>query len=413
MSTEPLPVDVAEVLDQLRESVRQQQPAGAATPGAQSARWRRWELLFDKVQRTEEVNPHLPIAWPEWPRGLLPKAAAMAQKVVRRLLRWYINPIVEQQNAYNQALTEALGELIAQIKLGAEQSKRLDDEIRTNIARMGVLNQRLRRLERTGPAAVVADGGGPAAPATADHGLDYLMLELKYRGAPELIKERQAIYLPEFAGRRAVLDIGCGRGEFVELLRENGVNARGIDLDPDAVVYCQERGLPVTETDATVYLRSLEDGALDGIFMAQVAEHLAPATLQALLSLAFAKLEPGGILVTETVNPLCIYALVNHYLIDPSHVRPLHPELFKFMVESAGFGRTEVRYLSPTPDEIRLHHQAMPASAAGEERERIALANRNTDKLNSILFGYQDYAIVATRLAGDITIQDSTAGNDG
>jgi hypothetical protein len=146
--------------------------------------------------------------------------------------------------------------------------------------------------------------------------------------------------------------------------------------------------------------------------MAQVAEHLTPATLQALLSLAFAKLEPGGLLVAETVNPLCVYALVNHYLIDPSHVRPIHPELFKFMAESAGFGRTRIRYQSPTPETIRLQHQALPPDAPAEEVERIALMNENTAKLNNLLFGYQDYAIVATRLPGDLALQESREGND-
>jgi 2-polyprenyl-3-methyl-5-hydroxy-6-metoxy-1,4-benzoquinol methylase len=419
MNAEPSSVDVAEILEQLRESVRQQQPTGALSAREQPARWRRWELLFDKVQRAGQVNPHLPIAWPEWPRGLLPKALALLQKIVRRFLRWYINPIVEQQNTYNQAVIDALGELVGQVKLAAEQSNRLDDEVRASLTRTAVLNQRLRRLEQkpgsvpmATPTAEISGTKPPGEPAD-DPGLDYFMLELRYRGAPELIRERQAAYLPEFAGRRAVLDIGCGRGEFVEMLREKGVDARGIDLDPDAVAYCQERGLPVTQAEATIYLNGLQDGALDGIFMAQVAEHLAPSTLQRVLTLASAKMRPGGILVAETVNPLCLYALVNHYLIDPSHVRPLHPELFKFMIESAGFGQAEVRYLSPTPDEIRLHHQAVPPDAASAERERIALTNRNTDKLNSLLFGYQDYAVLAIRPPRDPWFQESREGDDG
>jgi O-antigen chain-terminating methyltransferase len=197
------------------------------------------------------------------------------------------------------------------------------------------------------------------------------------------------------------------------MLRENGVDARGIDLDLDSVIYCQERGLPVTEAEATAYLTGLEDGALDGIFMAQVAEHLTTLTLQTLLSLAFAKLEPGGMLVLETVNPLCLYSLVNHYLIDPSHIRPLHPELLRFMVESAGFGRVQVRYLSPTPDEIRLHHHMLSPNASAAEQERITLMNRNIDRLNDLLFGYQDYALLATRPPRDPLLQEYTEGDDG
>jgi O-antigen chain-terminating methyltransferase len=215
------------------------------------------------------------------------------------------------------------------------------------------------------------------------------------------------------AGRRAVLDIGCGRGEFVELLRENGVEAWGIDLDPDAVAYCRERGLPVEQAEATAYLRGLDDGALDGIFMAQVAEHLTPAVLQTLLRLAFARLEPSGIIVIETVNPLCVYALVNHYLIDPSHVRPLHPELLSFMVESAGFGPVEVRHLSPTPDNIRLHYHPTPVGASAAEQEHITLMNQNIERVNHLLFGYQDYAVLATRPSSVPSLEEKADGDDG
>jgi 2-polyprenyl-3-methyl-5-hydroxy-6-metoxy-1,4-benzoquinol methylase len=372
MSAEPSSDDVAEILEQLRESVREQRGQGSADAlfaAVQSVGGAQWKPLLNKLEETQQVNPHLPIAWPEWPPGIVPKAVALIQKVTRRLLRWYINPIVEQQNIFNQMVTETLSEtlseLTAQVELtydyanrveerqkafhqeATERDNQLEDELRMITSRAGLLSQRLRRLEQQPGTISTATAGAEAAATGApgestlvSEGPDYFMLELKYRGAPELIKERQAIYVPYFEGRRAVLDIGCGRGEFVELLREKGIEARGIDLDADAVAYCQERGLPVTEAEATAYLRGLKDGALDGIFMAQVAEHLTPATLQTLLSLAFAKLAPGGVLVAETINPLCIYALVNHYLIDPSHVRPLHPELLKFMVESAGFSRT-------------------------------------------------------------------------
>jgi O-antigen chain-terminating methyltransferase len=418
MSGKSSSIDVAEVLDQLRESVRQQQPSGAISSGTEPDQWRRWELLFDRVERAKEVNPHLPIAWPEWPRGLVPKAVAAVQKVVRRLLRWYINPLVEQQNVYNEGVTEALVELIAQIKLGVEQRNRLDDEIRATLTRTGVLNQRMRRLEErpgSGPAPMgeYTDGGGATPVPAGDGGLDYFMLELKHRGSPEFVKERQAVYLPYLAGRRAVLDIGCGRGEFVELLRENGVEARGIDLDPDAVIYCQERGLPVEQAEATAYLRRLDDGALDGVYMAQVAEHLTPTVLQTLLRLAFRKLEPGGIVVIETVNPLCVYALVNHYLIDPSHVRPLHPELLSFMVESVGFGQAKIRHLSPTPDDIRLHHHPTPAGSSVADQERITLMNQNVERVNHLLFGYQDYAVLATRPPRVPSLEELAEGDDG
>ena len=147
-----------------------------------------------------------------------------------------------------------------------------------------------------------------------------------------------------------VLDIGCGRGEFLELLAGAGVSARGIDLNHEMAETCRARGLDVTEADAVGYLSALPDGSLGGLFAAQVVEHLQPAYLLAFLELAFHKLRPGGRLVLETLNPACWVAFFESYIRDITHVWPLHPETLQYLVVASGFTSADIEYRSPVAD---------------------------------------------------------------
>ena len=122
----------------------------------------------------------------------------------------------------------------------------------------------------------------------------YVGFEDRFRGSRDAIRERLESYLPLFEGRGRVLDVGCGRGEFLDLLTSRGITARGIDLNHEMAEACRARGLDVTEADAVGYLSTLEDRSLGGIFSAQVVEHLEPAYLLRFLELAFHKLRPGG-----------------------------------------------------------------------------------------------------------------------
>ncbi|MBI4496780.1 MAG: class I SAM-dependent methyltransferase [Chloroflexi bacterium] len=237
---------------------------------------------------------------------------------------------------------------------------------------------------------------GPAAPAVPRPEIDYYRFELRFRGTPDQIREHQRQYVPYFAGAADVLDIGCGRGEFLELLREAGVSCRGVDLDRDMVAACHEKGLEVVEADALAYLRAQEDGSLGGAFTAQLVEHLEPGTLVALIDLLGRKLRPGAPVVIETINPLCLLAANSHFLLDLSHVRLVHPETLKFLLEGAGFSALDVRYTSPVPEEVQL--EGMPSPGDGGPLDALCrVHNRNMQKINGFLYGYQDYAVVGLR----------------
>ena len=225
---------------------------------------------------------------------------------------------------------------------------------------------------------------------------NYFIFEERFRGSREDIKRRQMSFLPYFEKCSHVLDIGCGRGEFLEILRDNNIAGIGVDLDGDMIAYCRSRQLNVTQSDAISYLEKLEDKSLDGIFIDQVVEHLEPNYLFRLLALCYQKLKYGYYLVIETVNPLSFVSFVNFY-IDMTHKRPVHPETLQFLMNVAGFRESEKKFFSPVSDEGRLKKIAITAGLDENARNSFDLYNQNIEKLNTVLFGPQDYAIIGKK----------------
>jgi len=223
----------------------------------------------------------------------------------------------------------------------------------------------------------------------------YVGFEDQFRGSREAIRARLESYLPFFAGASDVLDVGCGRGEFLELLQGAGIQARGIDLNHEMAELCRSRGLDVTEADAVSYLVAQPDGSLGGLFAAQVVEHLKPEYLLRLLELAALKLRPGARLVLETLNPACWVAFFESYIRDITHVWPLHPETLKYLVLASGFSRAELEYRTPVPPQDRLQTIASAGNVDGAEL--VDAFNANVEKLNSRLFTYLDYAVIGVR----------------
>jgi O-antigen chain-terminating methyltransferase len=229
--------------------------------------------------------------------------------------------------------------------------------------------------------------GGESLPTTE---FDYPHFEDLYRGSDKEVRERQAEYLPLFAGQALVLDVACGRGEFLALLREKGIEARGVDLDPDMVARCREQQLDVMQADAFGYLESLPDDSLGGIFCAQFVEHLPAPGYVRLVRLAHRKLRSGGVLVLETPNPECLATLSQSFFLDPTHVQPIPSGQLRFFMEEAGFTRITIRHVSPVqpllPD-LPLWPESDASPAAQDW-------NREARRFNEKYFGYQDYALI-------------------
>jgi O-antigen chain-terminating methyltransferase len=151
---------------------------------------------------------------------------------------------------------------------------------------------------------------------------DYYEFAQSFRGTRADIRTRQLAYLPLFLEKENVLDLGCGRGEFVELLSERGVHVTGVERNQRMFDYCRGRNLHVVHGDLFDFLEGLPDASIDGVFAAQVVEHLHPEETLRLIELWKRKLQPSGIVVAETINPHCPFALGN-FCLDPTHIRPV------------------------------------------------------------------------------------------
>jgi glycosyltransferase involved in cell wall biosynthesis/SAM-dependent methyltransferase len=163
-----------------------------------------------------------------------------------------------------------------------------------------------------------------------------------FRGPEELIRDRQGVYADLVKGFGPVLDAGCGRGEFLDLLREAGIERLGIDCEAEMVERCHEKGHEeVEQADLVEYLRGLSKRSLGTVFSAQVIEHLELDELQAFLDLGLTRLRPGGLFIAETVNPHSAGAL-KAFWVDPTHRQPLFPETMLAFCQLAGFASAHV-----------------------------------------------------------------------
>jgi SAM-dependent methyltransferase len=250
------------------------------------------------------------------------------------------------------------------------------------------LNPRLARLER----AVRARGTPQPAQATelppvpSGASFDYLAFEARFR-PEESVVERQQAYVDELRSERRVVDLGAGRGELVKLLTEAGVPAYAVEIEPDFVELMRDEGLEVVDQDAIAHLRGLDDGQLGGIVASHLVEHLSALAVSELVALAADKLAEGGVLIMETPNPESVVAGSINFHRDLTHKRPIHPDTLAFLCESGGFSQVEIRRLSPVPDGERL-------PMTGDEK-----IDEVVTQLNELLYGFQDYAIVARKSA--------------
>ena len=312
-----------------------------------------------------------------------------------RLLNQLVGDYRYRVNNLEQQLVKMTEEQRAQQDRSEALSRRFADlvqEIRAQKISVEDLLAGLRSGKRAG-------GAGPAMPEEGAERLrafEYLLFENRHRGAEAEIQARQRTYLPYFKNSGPVLDIGCGRGEFLELLKGAGIAAQGVDLNPEMVQVAQQKGVEVIQGDGLEHLRKLPDRELGGIFLSQVIEHLGPENLRELVRTAFLKLAPGGVLLAETVNPQCLTTFSGAFYVDLSHQNPIHPEAAHFLWESVGFRQVNILYVSPYPPEMLLKEMVRRDDESYED-ETARVLNENVRRLNDLLYGYQDYAVIGIK----------------
>ena len=237
-------------------------------------------------------------------------------------------------------------------------------------------------------AGAAAAGGDDASGLRAWFGWDEF--ERAFRGDQETVRDRYRDLAARFEGCAPVLDIGFGRGEFLDLLRDLGVAASGIEVDAALVHAAAARGLDVRLADAGAHLASLPDGKLGGLSALQVVEHLSPQGYVDFAREAARVVRPGGLVVIDSPNPSSFYVYAHAFYLDPTHTRPVHPLFLLFLFDRAGFEKVELEWRSPPPAAALL--QPVPGDDA------LARAvNENIERLNAVLYGPQDFAIIARR----------------
>jgi SAM-dependent methyltransferase len=351
-------------------------------------------------------------------RGLLGRLLVGCKRLLRPLVKVPQNDLWERQRTFNLILLEQLERLEearADHLRRIEYQEALDSEgiheiMRHNDALFARADQKLDRYRREARDLLGSLGAALAAvephPEVAvdtiaraheEHG--YLELERRYRGTEEEIRERIAAYLPYLNDAQEgspVLDLGCGRGEALALLRDHGIAGRGVDSSARMVQLCRDRGLAAEEGDLFEVLAGVPEGSLGGVMSFHVVEHLAAGALDRLVRLAYRALRLGGVLILETPNPLSVVVAARNFWLDPTHVRPVHPESLKLMFELAGFEPVERLDLRPFPASERLPE--IDLAKLPEEQRRLAdQVNRLRDRLDELLFGYQDFGMVGRK----------------
>ncbi len=269
------------------------------------------------------------------------------------------------------------------------EDRQINDSIYTKgeLSYFGIL---VRRCLEALPLKNGAPADGPVSSqidAEERHALDslYLTFENQFRGSRSAIKERVRFYLPAVrevaAGTpaRPILDLGCGRGEWLELLGEEGLETHGVDLNRMMVAECAERGLNVTGADALEYLRSLADASQGAVTGFHIIEHLPLETLVALIAETRRVLHPGGLAIFESPNCKNLMVGASNFNIDPTHRNPVYPETARFMLSAHGFERLEIAYLSPV------------------DTSAVADVETVHPIMRELLYGPQDFAVLGRK----------------
>lgn len=357
-------------------------------------------------------------------RGLAGRLLVLAKRLLRPLVRLPQNDLWERQRTFNLILIERLAraqeveydvrrrldylealnaegvrELMAHNDaLFARADQKVDRYRREARDLLGSLGAALATLKEAGPTLEAVEN---VDRAHQEHG--YFELERRYRGTEEEIRERIAAYLPYLAripSGAPVLDLGCGRGEALALLRDQGMAARGVDGNARMVAQCLERGLAVEEGDLFEVLAAAPEGSLGGVVSFHVIEHLPLPALDRLVHLAYRSLAPGGVLILETPNPLSLIVAARNFWLDPTHLRPVHPESLRLAFELAGFDPVERLDLRPFLPADRLPEIDL-ATVPAEQQPLADQVNRLRDRLDELIFGYQDYGLIGTRPTAD------------
>ncbi|MBO0727617.1 MAG: class I SAM-dependent methyltransferase [Acidimicrobiaceae bacterium] len=396
-------VDADSLLAEIQRDVERKKEAGLYPPALMAE----LELLHDPLEwsldglvRSAKLEQEPRLASHH---RIVGGASVLAKRFLRRGARWYTRWLVDQLFSFSGAVVQ----MSAALKERSEEQQSATEELRAEfVAERARVRHQIMRINRRLEPLLQAEASGPAPPTSARNGRTDSMLQSqgglagidlvdfrdRVRPRAETVR-RQSLYLDFF--RRSpghVLDLGCGSGDFLALLRQAGIDAHGVDANPDMVARCQEMGLEVALEDPLAHLARLPSGTLGGVCAAGVVEHLEPAAVVRLFQLAAEVLGEGGVFVVETLNPQSVATLTSAAFADLLPARPIDPRVLTYLAESSGFRDIELRYLESQND--RLPAPSPPAD--GESIDSVlGEMIENLRRIDSVLFGAIDLALIA------------------
>ncbi len=333
-----------------------------------------------KVPFTHRLRSALYLLSPRARRDELGKIAAIRDDLA--LLRSH----VAKMDADQSQLAMSVNHVLLDVGPSLAEVRRLRAEDRAELTSLLALLRSEKRPEA---------GTGESLPLATVEALDtaafYEGFEARFRGSRESVRDKLAMYIDDVAelrhGQAPLLDIGPGRCEWLELLKEHDIPAFGVDTNQRFVATGEELGLDVRLGDALAIIRELPDGALGAITAFQVIEHIPSEALFDLAGQALRVLRPGGTLILETPNPLNLMVGSAQFWIDPSHIRPVHPQFLEYLCINRGFTDVQLRFAHPSDG--RQFDVGSSGNHTSDELRRLAEA------LNHLLFDAMDYAVLA------------------
>ncbi|HJF41457.1 MAG TPA: class I SAM-dependent methyltransferase [[Clostridium] spiroforme] len=308
-------------------------------------------------------------------RKYIGKTIIFIKKAVRKLITifggWYIFPVLEQQTKYNAELIKTVGSLRKLVYQMQEEMQTLKEDI-NYLKNLLNINYDYREIK---------DGLK----------IDYFGFENQYRGPREMVLKNQEHFVDYYRNKRGIiLDIGCGRGEFLEVMKSNGIPAVGVDMYEPFVKFNKEIGLDARLEDGITHLMNLADDSVGGVFMSHVVEHLNSDYILKLIPLAYQKMEKGAYFILQTPNPESLFTFIDFY-IDIEHRKPVHFKTLEFFFKQAGF--SEVKRFDPPETKFK----EVVTYIDGENLKNVQAFNNGMGNLNQYLTGYQDYVLIAKK----------------
>jgi len=386
-------IDVQAIMAEIREKIAQKKREGIFSPEVERGLYLPLPSLPSTIGEenillalSQKVRLDIDLPIRSHRRPPLGPMIVAGKKLLRSILRWYFEQIALQVESFQRGVVEALKIVVEGLKIEKVRLDSLEKKVEVLRSEFDLTLSRIEQMEDK-----VSSLAEKIHTPLTEGAIDYLEFNRRYGGEVGLLRRRYERFLVYFEGCRDVVDLGCGQGAFLELLRTHGIPALGVDRVEKMVRQCRDQNLNVVQAEILSYLRVQRTGSLGGIFAAHLVEHLTPSELVTFIKLCHHTLRPGAPLVLISPNGCSVFVLTQAFYRDPTHVKPVHPETLAFLVESQGFNGVTIEYYEEVPRDLRLTE-----TNEGEESLRSAL-NHHIGELNRFLFGFQDYAVVAKK----------------